>query len=101
MNTLCCGRFPFCKCNVDACLCICECVDCSNCSNCNKCLKKDDSISEKDSSIKVIGMTMKINLCKTCGLSIFFKSIKYSDYTDEDIKMSNDEFIEWRKKFQK
>lgn len=93
MNTLCCGRFPFCKCNIDACACVCECVDCSN--------KKDDSLSEKDSSIKVIGMTMKINLCKICGLSIFFKSIKYSDDTDEDIKMSNHEFIEWRKKFQK
>jgi hypothetical protein len=46
-------------------------------------------------------MTMKINLCETCGLSIFFKSLKYSDDTDEDIRMSNDEFIEWRKKFQK
>jgi hypothetical protein len=95
MNTLCCGRFPFCGCKVDACTCVCPFIDC------NKCIKKDSSLSEKDSSIKVIGMTMKINLCETCGLSIFFKSLKYSDDTDEDIKLSNDEFIEWRKKFQK
>ena len=98
MNTLCCGRFPFCRCKVDACACVCECVKCNNCEECSK---KNENLCEKDSSIKVIGMTMKINLCETCGLSIFFKSLKYSDDTDEDIRMSNDEFIEWRKKFQK
>jgi len=98
MNTLCCGRFPFCRCKVDACACVFACNNCE-CCNCSECAKKYSSI--KDSSIKVIGMTMKINLCETCGLSIFFKSLKYSDDTDEDIRMSNDEFIEWRKKFQK